>query len=169
MEEFIQSRNSDGVIPFDEIIPLNVLKHVLDPVSDIQDAKMLLDPSGIICLRVPNDFNELQDSFHKKSGLSPWWVAVTDHINYFNFLSLKSLLNKLGLEVIYTQSNFPMELFLLMGGKYVDNSVVGEPCHRKRIDFEVSIPAELRRRIYRVLAEAGIGRDILMLAKTRAD
>jgi hypothetical protein len=72
-------------------------------------------------------------------------------------------------EVIYAQSDFPMELFLLMGDNYVDNSVVGEQCHRKRIDFEVSIPAELRRRIYRALAEAGLGRDILMLAKTRAD
>jgi hypothetical protein len=70
----------------------------------------------------------------------------------------------LGLEVIYAQSDYPMELFLLMGDKCVENSVGGEQCHRKRIDFEVSIPAELRRHIYRALAEAGLGRDILMLA-----
>ena len=53
---------------------------------------------------------------------------------------------------------------MLRGDKYIDNSVGGEQCHRKRIDFEVSIPAELRRRIYRALAEAGLGRDILMHA-----
>ena len=62
-----------------------------------------------------------------------------------------------------------MELFLVMVDNYIDNSVVDEQYDRKRIDFEVSIPAELRRRFYRAWAEAGLGRDILMRAKTRAD
>jgi len=58
-----------------------------------------------------------------------------------------------------------MELFLLMGDNYVDNPEVGKQCHQKRVNFELSIPKELRRNLYNKLAELGLGRDCIIYAR----
>ena len=52
-------------------------------------AKELLSPGGIICIQVPNDFNQLQLLALKKVTKKEWWVAIPDHINYFDFQSLE--------------------------------------------------------------------------------
>ncbi|HEC35434.1 MAG TPA: hypothetical protein ENI39_02745 [Anaerolineae bacterium] len=62
-----------------------------------------------------------------------------------------------------------MELFLLMGDEYVGDPTIGKWCHWKRVSFELSIPAELRRRIYRALAKIGVGWHILMIAEKVAN
>lgn len=161
LEEFVGHRP----FPFDAITFLNVLEHVPDPVRVIQLAKNLLDPEGVICTWVPNDFNDLQIAAQRAKGKSPYWIAIPDHINYFDFSSLEFLLKKLGFEVVYAQGNFPMEVFLLMGDEYIGNPTIGEQCHWKRVRFEMSISKELRRRIYKALAEVGVGRHIFMVAK----
>jgi hypothetical protein len=92
-------------------------------------------------------------------------VAIPDHINYFDFKSLSTLLKRLGFEVIYSQTDFPMELFLLMGDDYVGNKEIGNKCHQKRVNFEMAVPGELRRRIYQALAEVGLGRVCIIFAR----
>lgn len=120
-------------------------------------------------MKVPNDFSEIQLAAHKQLGKEAWWTAIPDHINYFDFQSLHSLLERMGVEVIYSQGDFPMELFLLMGDDYVGNPEVGSRCHQRRVRFEMAIPDELRRRIYRALAEVGVGRDCLVFGRLREE
>lgn len=150
---------------FDAVVMLNVLEHVPHPAGTIEHAKRLLKPSGILCVRVPNDFTWIQQVALDKLGKKEWWVAVPDHINYFNFDSLHHFLGNLGFTVIYSQGDFPMEMFLLMGKDYVGNPEIGKECHKSRVSFETSLPGELRRRTYQALAEAGIGRDCLVFSK----
>ena len=161
LEEYAQ----DSTLTFDAITLLDVLEHVPDPVQALRAAEKLLAPGGCICVWVPNDFNVLQMAAQQKMGRSPWWVAIPDHINYFNNASLSKLFDQLNFEVIYTQGDFPMELFLLMGDEYIGEPTLGKQCHWKRVSFELAISAELRRRIYQALAEVGVGRHILMLAR----
>lgn len=159
----------DGKHPkFDLITMVNVLEHVSNPVEILQTVKPLLESRGCIYLRVPNDFTEIQEAARLKTGKSPWWIATPDHICYFNFKSLCGLLEKLGWEVMLRQGDFPMELFLLMGDVYVDNPEIGRQCHRKRMEFELGVPPEFRRRIYQALAQIGIGRDCCVLARVRS-
>ena len=131
--------------------------------------KNLLTNTGMIVIQVPNDFNELQLAAQKQLNKKPWWIAIPDHINYFNFRSLHALLERLGFKVIHSQGSFPMELFLLMGDDYVGNPEVGSKCYQKRVRFEMSIPGELRRRIYIALAEIGVGRDCLVFAEVKRE
>ena len=154
---------------FDAITFLDVLEHIPDPAKIIQEAKGLLSTGGCLCVRSPNDFNDLQIAARRKLEEEPWWIAIPDHINYFDFSSLEFLLNELGFEVVYTQGDFPMALFLLMGEEYIGNPEIGKACHWKRVDFETSISATLRRRIYQALAEVEVGRHILMVAKKVTD
>ena len=150
---------------FDVAVMINVLEHVPDAVRTVQECKQVLNPGGILCIRVPNDFSEIQAAAREKTGAAPWWIAVPDHINYFNFESLRQLLDKLGFEAIYAQGDFPMEMFLLMGENYTGNPQVGGSCHARRVQFDLGIPAELRRKIYSALGQAGVGRDCLVFGK----
>lgn len=154
---------------FDAITFLNVFEHVPDPAGLIHAAKKFLNKDGILCIRVPNDFSEIQLAAKEHLGLKPWWIAYPDHINYFNYNSLLSFLERLGFEVIYTQTDFPMEIFLLMGEIYVGNPEIGNKCHQNRVLFETALPGDLRRKIYRAFAEVGIGRDILTFARVKKD
>lgn len=165
LSEFVETYRSNRMPPFDSVILINVLEHTADPVGMLELVRLVLKPSGITCIRAPNDFNALQIVARERLGKTPWWIAQPDHINYFDFQSLSALLGGLGFEVIYSQADFPMELFLLMDEDYVGNPDVGARCHEKRVMFERAIPAELRRRIYAAFAEIGIGRDCLVFGK----
>ena len=132
---------------FDAINLKCVLEHVSNPMEILEICKSLLKDSGMICIEVPNDFNILQSRVHKLGNLQ-WWIAIPDHINYFDFHSLEKLLEGLGYEIVLITTDFPMELFLLMGEDYVGNDKVGSRCHQKRMKFELNIPDEIRRDIY---------------------
>jgi 2-polyprenyl-3-methyl-5-hydroxy-6-metoxy-1,4-benzoquinol methylase len=165
LEEYVKNPKRQNFQPFDIITLLNVLEHLPDPDEVIENIKIILRPGGIICIRVPNDFSEIQMATQKKLDIKPWWVAIPDHVNYFNFKSLKEFLKKCGFDVVYLFSDFPMEFFLLMDENYVKNAKKGRECHQKRVAFELSMPSDLRRRLYKSFAELGIGRNSLVFAR----
>jgi 2-polyprenyl-3-methyl-5-hydroxy-6-metoxy-1,4-benzoquinol methylase len=147
---------------------LNVLEHVKDPYKILSLCSELCDRvCGVICVRVPNDFNQLQYFANGKVREKEWWISFPDHINYFNFESLEKLLQACGFEIMIRSTDFPMELFLLMGDNYVDDDKVGSVCHRKRRDFELSISQELRLQIYQCFAHLGIGRNCLVFGRVK--
>lgn len=150
---------------FDAITLLNVLEDVPDPVSFLQNVINFMDAQSILVIRVPNDFSRLQEIARKTLGINPWWIAIPDHVNYFNLESLEKFIMKLGLKIVAMSADFPMEMFLLFGDNYVENPDLGNICHRKRMNFELSIPDNLRRSIYKCFANNDIGRNIIVFAK----
>jgi 2-polyprenyl-3-methyl-5-hydroxy-6-metoxy-1,4-benzoquinol methylase len=167
LDEFITSK-TEYHHKFDAITLMNVLEHVPNPKKILEQVKDLLNPHhGVICIRVPNDFNVLQDFARKKVSSGAWWVAIPDHINYFSKDSLSSLFSSVGFKTISATTDFPMEQFLLMGENYVDNLGVGEVCHKKRKSFELGISDEVRRGIYDSYAGLGIGRTCLVFGKPK--
>lgn len=167
LEEFVEYHKSNDVETFDAVVLINVLEHVPNPVDMVELIKEVVGPRGMLCVRVPNDFSELQLAARRELNKEAWWVAIPDHINYFDFQSLQGLLERLGFEVVHSQGDFPMELFLLMGDDYAGNPEAGSMCHQKRVRFEKAIPGELRRRIYRALAEVGVGRQCLVVGRLK--
>jgi 2-polyprenyl-3-methyl-5-hydroxy-6-metoxy-1,4-benzoquinol methylase len=151
---------------FSAVTLLNVLEHVPDPADLLGDLRplMTVGESVLVC-KVPNDFSPLQLAAQAKLERAPWWVVLPDHLNYFNFASLTRLLHRLGFEVLDMIGTFPMEVFLLYGDNYLESQEVGELCHKKRRAFELSIPPELRRSLYRCFARAGIGRECIVFAR----
>lgn len=150
---------------FDAVTLLHVLEHVVDPVGLLQSVISLMRSRGMLVVAVPNDFSALQESAQKKLGIEPWWIAIPDHINYFNFESLDFLLRELGFQIVDKFCDFPMEFFLLFGENYIGNSEIGAVCHRKRVAFELAVPPKLRRDIYRCFARNGVGRSCLVFAR----
>ncbi len=151
---------------YDTITMLYVLEHVPDPVAWVRNARNMLVPGGRFAVVVPNDFTELQAAAATAIGAEkPWWVAVPDHINYFDFASLERTLVGEGFELMERNTNFPMELFLLMGDNYVGQPGVGSVCHARRKQLEASMPTALRRSLYRSFAAAGMGRSCIVVAR----
>jgi len=105
----------------------------------------------------------------RRNGEEPWWLVPPHHLNYLSFTSLEELLRRLDLEIIDTMTSFPMELFLLMGENYVDNEAVGKECHTRRKRFDLALEkagmGDTRRKFYRALSNAGLGREAIVIAR----
>lgn len=165
-EAFFSAETAPAPGRFDAVHLNNVLEHVPDPIGIFTLATGLLDPGGLVCVNVPNDFSPLQIAA-AADGLRPWWIAPPHHLNYFDFASLGGLFERLGLRIAARTTSFPMEAFLLMGERYVDDPVLGRTCHNKRKRFDMALEnaglRDARRAFYRALAEAGMGREAVLI------
>lgn len=148
----------------DAVVLRFVLEHVPEPVALLQDVIRSLRPGGALVVEVPNDFNDLQEAAVRKLDTERWWIAEPDHVNYFDFESLTRTLETVGFDVVDRTTTFPMELFLLMGDDYTNDSDLGTECHRRRREFETSVDTATRRRLYGALAAVGLGRSCLLTA-----
>lgn len=154
---------------FDAVHCAQVLEHVLEPEACVRRIADLLSPGGVAFIEVPNDFNVLQETARVKLGKTAWWVAPDHHLNYFDAASLSALLASHGLHEVDRVASFPIEMFLLMGEDYVGHPEVGRACHGRRMAFERALIDAGRTdelaRLYRALAQAGLGRTCGILAR----
>ena len=169
VEDFLSKKTAQQFEPFDVIHASDVLEHIPDPASLLRLMHTMLTPGGIVCLSVPNDYNPFQQAVREVESYEPWWLAPPHHLNYFNFYSISKLLNAAGFEVFLKEATFPIDMFLLMGDRYVGNDALGRECHGKRMRLELQLAAagqnSLRRVWYRSMAEQGIGREACVYAK----
>lgn len=151
---------------FDVIWLDNVLEHVLDPLSLLQKCKRLIKDQGVLVIEVPNDFSPLQQYLYNQGIISkPFWVAVPDHIYYFNSEGLQAICRSTGWETKFLMSDFPIGLNLFNPNtNYVDEPTKGKSCHQARVDIEnflSSISVTKLNNLYEVIAEMGLGRNIV--------
>jgi SAM-dependent methyltransferase len=169
VEGFFNAESASGLGRFDVVHLNNVLEHVPNPLELIALARDLLGAGGLICVNVPNDFSGFQHAAQRHLNLSEWWVAPPHHLNYFTFDSLSGLLTRLGFSIAERSTSFPMELFLLMGLNYTADPTLGRSCHTQRKRFDMALAQsgfnETRRAFYRALAAAGLGREIVLIAR----
>ena len=168
VEGFFNQETAAKLGHFDVVHLNNVLEHVPNPLDLVTRARELLNRGGLLCLNVPNDFTPFQVSARSALTLAEWWVAPPHHLNYFDFDSLSHLVTRLGFEVRERSTSFPMELFLLMGLDYTKDNELGRACHNQRKRFDLALETagfkETRRKFYRALADAGLGREVVVIA-----
>ncbi|HUO01267.1 MAG TPA: class I SAM-dependent methyltransferase [Rhizomicrobium sp.] len=168
IEGFFNDASAAALGRFDAVTLSNVLEHVPDPAHLLHLARGLLEPGGVICITVPNEFSPTQIAGRAAIGANDWWVAPPHHLNYFNFDSLTALLARMGFAAKARTTSFPMEAFLMMGENYVSDPALGRACHNRRKKFDLAFEAaglkETRRGFYRALAELGIGREAVVIA-----
>jgi SAM-dependent methyltransferase len=166
--DFVTAWRAGGGHAFGGIVLLNVLEHVPDPGALLVDVTAALAPGGLLIVRVPNDFSPLQEAAHRALGGTPWWIAIPDHVNYFDHASIADIVERIGFEVVDRSADFPMELFLLMGDDYRADPAVGRAVHQRRRRAELALDPETRRSMGRAWAAAGIGRNALVVARKPA-
>lgn len=164
-EAFLSDWRERHEQPFDAVSLHNVLEHVPQPVPMLESIAEVLVPGGCLVVRVPNDFNALQSAASQKLGHSPWWIRVPDHVNYFDHTSMRALLERLGYWIVHHTADFPMELFLLMNQDYVADPALGSTCHERRRALELSLDPPTRRALMGAFAAAGLGRNLVLVAR----
>lgn len=157
-------------LPLYDVIHMNhVLEHVPHPNEILKLIWNQLKPGGIFCVAVPNDFNPFQNILVHDQNYPSWWVSPLEHVNYFDFESLKKLLEQNDFEVLEKYTSFPMELFLLMGDKFIGNPELGRLCHKKRKTLEMNLfekeNINIKQNLYKSFAELGLGRDVILFAR----
>jgi SAM-dependent methyltransferase len=150
---------------FDAIHVSEVLEHIPDPARFLVGCREYLNPGGILCVVVPNDFNPWQ-----KAVGGQHWVNVPHHVNYFDFDSLTRLVEgRAGFEIVDREATFPLELFLLWGDDYRGADATGRACHGRRKQFELALDkageTPRRRSLYRALADHGLGREAIVYGR----
>jgi len=149
---------------YDAVLFINVLEQMPDPQSTLSTAQSLLKDDGIVLVRSGNDFNPLQTTLSEQKGHGDYWV-VPDHLYYFDFESMEHLFETCGLKSVYRQGDFPMEMMALLGFDFIADPACGKEAHQRRVAFEQSIPAEIRRKLYASMGQAGFGRCLMMAAR----
>ena len=181
INDFFQNVEIENMKKYDAINLFDVLEHVNNPTELLKKCHRLLKSRGIVVIEVPNDYNPLQKIVQKSLKKEEYWLTILtksrnynwaskiDHVNYFNFSSLKRLLTKLRFKVIYQQSTFPLELFLLMGDDYLKSEKIGKKIHQKRINLEMNLMIDenmrIKKEIYEKFAELCIGRTAIIFAQ----
>jgi len=124
---------------FDFINLGNILEHVISPIDLLNECNKLLKQSGILRVKVPNDFSTLQNHIITNNSINSYWVNPPDHLSYFNFDSLPKVLNHCNFEILKLFGDFPIELFLLHPGSNYVNKKVGKQAHLARIDYTLNL------------------------------
>lgn len=173
IEGFFTEKVAVSLDTFDVVHVSDVLEHVPDPRGFLRLVRERLNPQGLVCIVVPNDYNPFQNILRKVCGYRPWWVAPPHHINYFDLNSLSRLLSANGFEVVLRESTFPIDMFLVMGENYVDNDQAGRRCHDLRKTFELNLAkannTELLKTLYQQFVDIGIGREVVVIAGKRGE
>ena len=141
----------------------DLLEHVLDPHALLAKCRTFLKPGGILCLDQGLDLNPLRLAALDHLGLSPWWI-VPEHLTYWACENVEAALGRAGFAVLRKESDFPIDLFLLMGLDFVRDPARGKEAHRMRVEFERALEntgrSDLRRELFRRLASLSLGRSI---------
>ena len=153
---------------WDVINAAYILEHIPDPRAFLLKLKKNLKKEGVVIVEVPNEFSPLQMAYMKKRSMQPYWIALPDHLNYFDKNGIEKLVKDAGYTIIHGEATFPMEAFLLMGDDYLKDAALGKASFRKVVEMEGALrdydPCLLSE-IYSALYRCGVGRSIVLYAK----
>lgn len=150
---------------FDVVVCNHVLEHVVDPISLLEKISKIVEKGGHFRVSVPNDTSWLQDYIVEKSyAQKNFYLAVPDHISYFNCETLVKTVQSHEFELTEILTEFPVDLFVLNGASnYISDKSKGRAAHWARTEFELAL---FRQGIDKLIefrrgcARAGIGRAI---------
>jgi 2-polyprenyl-3-methyl-5-hydroxy-6-metoxy-1,4-benzoquinol methylase len=80
---------------FDAITVWDVLEHVPDPISELNEIYRILKPGGLLLINYPNTGSLLT----RLAGRN-WWFYLSVHLYYFTPRTISRLLEKAGFKVI---------------------------------------------------------------------
>jgi len=134
-----------------------VLEHILNPLEFLTKLRDFVGHRLMII--TPNEFNPLQ----KRVGGS--WFVSKHHLNYFNPVTLRSLLYEAGFDVVFESVTFPMELFLAIGLDYRKHPKLGGQCHTLRLRFEKLFGNKIFVLYQKLYRKYGWGRELVFVAE----
>lgn len=150
----------------DVISALWLIEHLPNPLEFLQWAKAALIPGGILLLAVPNDFTSYQMFVNGHASRPYWWIDKT-HLNYFTPSAIANLLGLAEFRIVERQTLADMTLFLKNSANdYTSDPAIGDRLHARNRAFDLSMTMNERLLHYGYLARQGLGREIILIAKS---
>jgi 2-polyprenyl-3-methyl-5-hydroxy-6-metoxy-1,4-benzoquinol methylase len=143
----------------------NVLEHVTDPVGLLASLLQLVSNDGLLVVTVPNDGTRLHEQLFESAQIPErFWIAIPDHISYFDASSLRQATEACGWSCARIIADFPIDWFLTHpGSNYVADRSQGPAAHRARIALDRLMgehDPDLVNAFYESMAAVGLGRQI---------
>lgn len=143
----------------------NVLEHVTDPIGLLNALNKLVARDGLLVVTVPNDGTRLHEQLFESAQIPErFWIAIPDHISYFDAQSLRSATEACGWSCARLISDFPIDWFLTHpGSNYVADRSQGPAAHRARIALDRLMgdsDPDTVNAFYEHMAAMGLGRQI---------
>ena len=151
---------------FDVIFLMNVLEHVLNPIELLNEFKNIISENGILLIDVPNDFSNLQLHLLNNGMIdAPFWIAIPDHISYFEKNSFSNLVDFCGWKLNKLTTAYPIDLNLFNENtNYIADKTKGKSVHKARVKIENFLHEQSPDKtnlIYEAIANAGLGRNLI--------
>ncbi|KKU13886.1 MAG: Methyltransferase type 12, partial [Candidatus Magasanikbacteria bacterium GW2011_GWC2_45_8] len=161
LQVLIDARETFDVIWLD-----NVLEHIIDPLLSLQLCRGLVSDGGVLVVEVPNDFSLIQEYALQKGYVAKeFWVALPDHLSYFNKAGLTALAKEARWKCSKIIGDFPIDFNLInTSANYIADPAKGKACHRARVEIENllhGVSVEKTIAFYETLANLGLGRQII--------
>lgn len=143
----------------------NVLEHVTDPIGLLNSLNKLVSGDGLLVVTVPNDGTRLHEQLFETAQIQErFWIAIPDHISYFDAHTLRSTAEACGWSCARMIADFPIDWFLIHpGSNYVADRSQGPAAHRARIAIDRLMgdsQPETVNAFYEHMAAMGLGRQI---------
>ena len=84
---------------FDAVVMADVLEHLLDPAQALARVAGLLRPGGVLLLVLPDAGSRVARRLGRR-----WWSVIPTHVQYFTRGSLRTLLGRMGWEILEVQT-----------------------------------------------------------------
>jgi 2-polyprenyl-3-methyl-5-hydroxy-6-metoxy-1,4-benzoquinol methylase len=153
------------------ILLKNVLEHVICPITTLKSIKKLMNQDTLLSIEVPNDFSDFQQYLLRKNYTKNTWLCPPQHLHYFQFDSIKSLLIGEGFEIVSLQAAFPIEQLLINKfSNYSTNKDVGKEAHLTRCEvssFLIGKGIEKYIKLRESYADLSFGRDIVATVRLK--
>ena len=156
---------------FDCINLGNVLEHVVSPVSLLERIRNLMSQHSRLLITVPNDFSKLQEFLQDRNMIEKQhWIAVPDHLNYFNHISLSETARRSQLIPMEVFADFPIEWFLANDrSNYSKDPSAGKAAHFSRVMLDSMITSgedfKAIKNFWSAMAGVGQGRTVSVLCR----
>ena len=150
---------------YDLINLSNVLEHVIKPLELLDQLKNIMHKKSLLRINVPNDFSEFQEAIVDRGFTGETWFGPPEHLSYFTFSSLKSVVADRGFKLVKMLAGFPIEIFLWnKHSNYWADRGKGKEAHMARVgidNFLIEQGVEQYIEFYEAAANANLGRDCI--------
>ena len=165
--EILEKYRNEGK-KYDVCIAQNVLEHVLDPKTLMTNLRSMLKENGVIVIKVPNDFSEIQKRVFDLGIIKErFWIVPPEHLNYFNTKNIQVFLKNLNFKIIDMYSSFPIDFFLFhKGSNYIINEKNGKDAHQARIELDFILSESGMANYHKFcqsLATCNVGRSLTVI------
>lgn len=124
---------------FELIFMQHVLEHFEDPFECLKDCNELLSDNGLVLILVPNSSYKRAVKLKEKHRFYSMEGVGAEHYGYFNYNTLKTVLNVSGFEVV--QENYPLFMNRFFSVGFFLNRVFRKSLSIFRADQEILVIA----------------------------